>query len=329
MYLDHNGTTGEPYRTERSMFGRFTDEARRVLDLALDEASTRGSNRIGTEHILLGLVCERDGIAAEALESAGIGPDAVRQQIEEISGQGHEAPAPSHQQYTLRAKRALDLSLREALQLGHHHIGTEHILLGLLRDGEGPAAQVLIELGADRKVVRGQVLRLLDDAGGAGATGSTANAQSGEGGGQPAPAAAGVAGAAGPVPAGAGPGGTTLEGRMLAQILGQIEAMDARLSAVEQQLGSGPDVGDLDRQIAQARQDKESAAGAEDYEHAAALRDTERRLVADKAARQKEWADAHPDLPSLAEGLHMLSDEVGRLRGLLTQQGGKSRDGAA
>jgi ATP-dependent Clp protease ATP-binding subunit ClpC len=326
MYLDHNGTTGEPYRTERSMFGRFTDEARRVLDLALDEASTRGSNRIGTEHILLGLVSEPDGIAAVALESVGIGPDAVRQQIGEISGHGYEAPAPSHQQYTLRAKRALDLSLREALQLGHHHIGTEHILLGLLRDGEGPAAQVLIELGADRKVIRGQVLRLLDDAAGIDGAGSTGNADSGEGGGQPAPAAAG---AAGPGPAGAGPGGATLEGRMLAQILGQIEAMDARLSAVEQQLGSGPDVGDLDRQIAQARQDKESAAGAEDYEHAAALRDTERRLVADKAARQKEWADAHPDLPSLAEGLHMLSDEVGRLRGLLTQQGGKSRDGAA
>jgi ATP-dependent Clp protease ATP-binding subunit ClpC len=299
------------------MFGRFTDEARRVLDLALDEASTRGSNRIGTEHILLGLVTERDGIAAEALESVGIGLDAVRQQIDTISGQGHEAPAPSHQQYTLRAKRALDLSLREALQLGHHHIGTEHILLGLLRDGEGPAAQVLVELGADRKVVREQVLRLLGDAEGAG------EHESGGGGGQPAPAAPA------PVPAGAGPGSTTLEGRMLAQILGQIEAMDARLSAVEQQLGSGPDVGDLDRQIAQARQDKESAAGAEDYENAAALRDAERKLVADKAARQKEWAEAHPDLPSLAEGLHMLSDEVGRLRGLLTQQGGKSRDGAA
>jgi ATP-dependent Clp protease ATP-binding subunit ClpA len=320
MYLDHNDTTGEPYRTERSMFGRFTDEARRVLDLALDEARTRGSNRIGTEHILLGLVQEHDGIAAEALESVGIGLDAVRQQIQQISGRGNEAPAPSHQQYTLRAKRALDLTLREALQLGHHHIGTEHILLGLLRDGEGPAAQVLIELGADRKLVREQVLRMLSDAEGAG------DAESGGAGGQPVP----------PVPvtpgaglAGAGPGGSTLEGRMLAQILGRIEAMDARLSAVEQQLGSGPDVGDLDRQIAQARQDKESAAGAEDYEHAAALRDTERKLVADKAARQKEWADAHPDLPSLAEGLHMLSDEVGRLRGLLTQQGGKSRDGAA
>jgi ATP-dependent Clp protease ATP-binding subunit ClpC len=296
------------------MFGRFTDEARRVLDRALDEARALNSIRIGTEHILLGLVQEGDGIAAEALESLGISLDAVRQQIEEITGQGHDEPAPSHQQYTLRAKRALDLSLREALQLGHHHIGTEHILLGLLREGEGPAAQVLIELGADLSLVRQQVLRLLegtDDAGGGGAGAD----------GQPKPGA--------PGPAGGGDGGATPEGRMLAEILGRIEAMDARLSAVEQQLGSGPDVGDLDRQIAQARQDKESAAGAEDYEHAAALRDTERQLVADKAARQKEWAAAHPDLPSLAEGLHMLSDEVGRLRGLLSQQGNKSRDGAA
>ena len=301
------------------MFGRFTDEARRVLDLALNEARTLNSNRVGTEHILLGLVQERDGIAAEALDLMGISLDAVRQQIEQITGQGHEAPAPSHQQYTLRAKRALDMSLREALQLGHHHIGTEHILLGLLREGEGPAAQVLIELGADLKLVRQQVLLLLDDSGD---SAGAAEADSG-GNGQP------KAGTPGTGPEGAGPDGTTLEGRMLAQILGRIEAMDARLSAVEEQLGSGPDVGDLDRQIAQARQDKESAAGAEDYEHAAALRDTERQLVADKAERQQEWAAAHPDLPSLAEGLHMLSDEVGRLRGLLSQQGSKSRDGAA
>ena len=262
------------------MFGRFTDEARRVLDLALDEARTLNSNRVGTEHILLGLVQERDGIAAEALDLVGISLDAVRQQIEQITGQGHEAPAPSHQQYTLRAKRALDMSLREALQLGHHHIGTEHILLGLLREGEGPAAQVLIELGADLKLVRQQVLLLLDDSGD---SAGAAEADSGGGNGRP------KAGTPGTGPEGAGPDGTTLEGRMLAQILGRIEAMDARLSAVEEQLGSGPDVGDLDRQIAQARQDKESAAGAEDYEHAAALRDTERQLVADEAERQQEW----------------------------------------
>ena len=222
--------------------------------------------------------------------------------------------------FTDEARRVLDLALDEARTLNSNRVGTEHILLGLVREGEGPAAQVLIELGADLKLVRQQVLRMLDDTDDAEGAGE---AESGGGNGQP------KVGTPGPGPEGAGHDGTALEGRMLAQILGRIEAMDARLSAVEQQLGSGPDVGDLDEQIAQARQDKESAAGAEDYEHAASLRDTEHQLIADKAERQKEWAAEHPDLPSLAEGLHMLSDEVGRLRGLLSQQGSKSHDGAA
>ena len=289
------------------MFGRFTDEARRVLALAQEEARTLNHNRIGTEHLLLGLVQEREGTAAEALESLGISLDAVRQQVEKITGQVRDGPAASHNQYTLRAKKALDLSLREALQLGHHHIGTEHILLGLLREGEGPAAQVLVELGADLSRVRQQVLRLLDD-------------PQGELGPKAAPAT-GQANADQRTP--------SADGRMLAEILSRIEAMDSRLSAVEQQMGAGPDVGDLDQQIAQARRDKEAAAGTEDFENAAALRDRERQLLADKASRQKDWAAGHPDLPSLAEGLHMLSDEVGRLRGLLTQQNNKPRDGAA
>jgi ATP-dependent Clp protease ATP-binding subunit ClpC len=289
------------------MFGRFTDEARRVLALAQEEARTLNHNRIGTEHLLLGLVQEREGTAAEALESLGISLDAVRQQVEKITGQVRDAPALSHNEYTYRAKKALDLSLREALQLGHHHIGTEHILLGLVREGEGPAAQVLVELGADLSEVRQQVLRLLDD-------------PQDEQGSQAAPR---------PGQAGAGQSAESAQSRVLAEILSRIEAMDSRLSAVEQQMGAGPDVGDLDQQIAQARRDKEAAAGAEDFEQAAALRDRERQLLADKASRQKDWAAAHPDLPSLAEGLHMLSDEVGRLRGLLTQQSNKPRDGAA
>jgi ATP-dependent Clp protease ATP-binding subunit ClpC len=308
MYLDPYYTT-ERSLEERSepMFGRFTDEARRVLALAQQEAGTLNHNRIGTEHVLLALVQEREGIAAEALESLGISLDAVRQQVEKITGQVRDGPAASHNLYTLRAKKALDLSLREALQLGHHHIGTEHILLGLLREGEGPAAQVLVELGADLAQVRQQVLRLLDDP----------QDEQGPKTEQAAPR---------PGQANAGQGA---ESRMLTEILSRIEAMDSRLSAVEQQMGAGPDVGDLDQQIAQARRDKEAAAGAEDFENAAALRDRERQLLADKASRQKDWAAAHPDLPSLAEGLHMLSDEVGRLRGLLTQQSNKPRDGAA
>jgi len=292
------------------MFGRFTDEARRVLALAQEEARTLNHSRIGTEHLLLGLVQEREGTAAEALESLGISLDAVRQQVEKITGLVRDVPAASHNQYTLRAKQALDLSLREALQLGHHHIGTEHILLGLLREGEGPAAQVLAELGADLTQVRQQVLRLVDDPAG-----------------KQEPQAAQAA--PHPGQASAGQRTDSPESRMLAEILNRIEAMDSRLSAVEQQMGAGPDVGDLDQQIVQARRDKEAAAGAEDFENAAALRDRERQLLADKASRQKDWAAGHPDLPSLAEGLHMLSDEVGRLRGLLTQQNNKSRDGAA
>jgi ATP-dependent Clp protease ATP-binding subunit ClpA len=311
MYLDAYYTT-ERSLEERSepMFGRFTDQARRVLALAQEEARKLSHNRTGTEHLLLGLVQEREGIAAEALESLGISLDAVREQVEKITGQVMDGPAASHNQYTLRAKKALDLSLREALQLGHHHIGTEHILLGLLREGEGPAAQVLTELGADLSLVRQQVLRLLDDPQGEPGA-NTAQAESH-------PGLANVDQSA-----------ERAESRVLAEILSRIEAMDSRLSAVEQQMGAGPDVGDLDQQIAQARRDKEAAAGAEDFENAAALRDRERQLLADKAARQKDWAAAHPDLPSLAEGLHMLSDEVGRLRGLLTQQNNKPRDGAA
>src|SRR5258707_14300417 len=117
-------------------------------------------NYIGTEHILLGLIHEGEGVAAKALESVGISLEAVRQQVEEIIGQGQQAPS-GHIPFTPRAKKVLELSLREALQLGHDYIGTEHILLGLIREGEGVAAQVLVRLGADLNWVRQQVIQLL------------------------------------------------------------------------------------------------------------------------------------------------------------------------
>ncbi len=130
------------------MFERFTDRARRVVVLAQEEARLLNHNYIGTEHILLGLIHEGEGVAAKALESLGISLEAVRAQVEEIIG--HGGPAPSgHIPFTPRAKKVLELSLREALQLGHNYIGTEHILLGLIREGEGVAAQVLVKLGAD------------------------------------------------------------------------------------------------------------------------------------------------------------------------------------
>src|SRR5215207_6287810 len=142
------------------MFERFTDRARRVVVLAQEEARMLNHNYIGTEHILLGLIHEGEGVAAKALESLGISLEAVRAQVEEIIGHGGSAPS-GHIPFTPRAKKVLELSLREALQLGHNYIGTEHILLGLIREGEGVAAQVLQKLGADLNRVRQTVIQLL------------------------------------------------------------------------------------------------------------------------------------------------------------------------
>jgi len=142
------------------MFERFTDRARRVVVLAQEEARLLNHSYIGTEHILLGLIHEGEGVAAKALESLGISLEAVRNQVEEIIGQGGSSPS-GHIPFTPRAKKVLELSLREALQLGHNYIGTEHILLGLIREGEGVAAQVLVKLGADLSRVRQQVIQLL------------------------------------------------------------------------------------------------------------------------------------------------------------------------
>ena len=142
------------------MFERFTDRARRVVVLAQEEARMLSHNYIGTEHILLGLIHEGEGVAAKALESLDISLEAVRAQVEDIIGQGQQAPS-GHIPFTPRAKKVLELSLREALQLGHNYIGTEHILLGLIREGEGVAAQVLVKLGADLNRVRQQVIQLV------------------------------------------------------------------------------------------------------------------------------------------------------------------------
>ena len=160
------------------MFERFTDRARRVVVLAQEEARMLSHNYIGTEHILLGLIHEGEGVAAKALESLDISLEAVRAQVEEIIGQGQQAPS-GHIPFTPRAKKVLELSLREALQLGHSYIGTEHILLGLIREGEGVAAQVLQKLGADLNRVRQQVIQLLSGFQGkeqAGAQAATAGA---------------------------------------------------------------------------------------------------------------------------------------------------------
>ena len=142
------------------MFERFTDRARRVIVLAQEEARSFNHNYIGTEHILLGLIQEGECVAAKALESMGISLEAVRQEVEEIIGRGSQ-PHVGHIPFTPRAKKVLELSLREGLQMGHKYIGTEFLLLGLIREGEGVAAQVLVKLGADLPRVRQQVIQLL------------------------------------------------------------------------------------------------------------------------------------------------------------------------
>ncbi len=283
------------------MFERFTDRARRAVDLAGEEARALNHDYIGTEHILLGLIHEGEGVAAHALESLGISLDDVRQQVEQIIGQGQQAPWSGQIPYTPRAKKVLELSLREAKHLGHHYIGTEHILLGLIREGHGVAAQVLTELGADLNGVRQRVIQLLHEH-------------------QGRPPEAG--------PARLAAARRKVRGRQ-AEIRDHVEAIGSQLAAIEQRVGAGPEIGDLDRQIGQVRRDKESAAAAEDYETAAALRDRERQLRAEKASRQAEWAAAHPELSSVAEALRRLSDEVSRLRGLLDELGIEPRDGAA
>ena len=162
------------------LFERFTDRARRVVVLAQEEARLLNHSYIGTEHILLGLIHEGEGVAAKSLESLSISLEAVRAQVEEIIGQGGSSPS-GHIPFTPRAKKVLELSLREALQLGHNYIGTEHILLGLLREGEGVATQVLVKLGADLGKVRQQVIQLLSGYQGPAAKGDAPTAGAGAG----------------------------------------------------------------------------------------------------------------------------------------------------
>ncbi len=147
------------------MFERFTERARRVVVLAQEEARLLNHNYIGTEHVLLGLLHEGEGVAAKALEQMGISLDAVRERVEDMIGQGGSSPT-GHIPFTPRAKKVLELALREALQLGHNYIGTEHILLGLVREGEGVAAQVLAQMGADLNRVRHAAIQLLSGYGG-------------------------------------------------------------------------------------------------------------------------------------------------------------------
>jgi ATP-dependent Clp protease ATP-binding subunit ClpA len=278
----------------RAMFERFTDRARRAVVLAQDEARRLDHNYIGTEHILLGLIHEGTGVAARALESLGVNLAAVRQQVEEIIGRGQQVPS-GHIPFTPRAKKVLELSLRESQQLGQDYIGTEHILLGLIREGDGVAAQVLVKLGADLRRVRLQVIQLLH--------GHQAE--------EPVPTASAARELSLP------------EGKA------RLEAVEQRLMALEQRVGTGPETSDLDEQIAQVRREKESAIDAQDNERATSLRNREKELLASKAARKEQWAAGHPALPVLAERVQQLADEIERLRALLRQHGIDPQDKTA
>ena len=275
------------------MFEQFTDRARRVVALAQDEARMLNHDYIGTEHILLGLIHEGDGVAPKALESLGISLDAVRQQVLEIIGRGEQAP-PGHIPFTPRAKKVLELSLREALQLGHNYISAEHILLGLIREGDGVAAQVLVKLGADLNRVRQQVIQLLH-----GHQGKE------------------------PVSAGTGRGS-----RLVDDVLARMDALDRRLAAVERWVGMRPDLDDLDQEIAQVRREKEAAVDRQDFEAAVTLRDKEKQLLAARAGREKEWTEAAAGRLPLARQLGRVNTELDRLRAILREHGIEPDDDA-
>jgi ATP-dependent Clp protease ATP-binding subunit ClpA len=277
------------------MFERFTERARRVVALAQEEARMLSHTYIGTEHILLGLLREGHGVAARALESPGISVEAVRQQIVELIGRGQQVPS-GHIPFTPRAKMVLALSLREALQFGHEDIGTEHILLGLIRDGDGVAVQVLANLGADLNRTRQQVIQLLQ-------------------------------GYQGQEPASAGIGESS---RPFADV-SQIESLVRQilLAAIERWVGIRLDLDDLDQEVARLRREKEAAVDRQDYAAAAALRNQEKQLLDARASREKEWIEAVAGRMPLARELSRVKAELERLRAILREHGIEPGDDAA
>jgi len=259
------------------MFERFSDRARRVVVLAQEEARMLEHNYIGTEHLLLGLIHEGEGVAAKALQALGIDLAAVRREVEAIVGRGQQ-PTSGHIPFTTRAKKSLELALREMVQLGHDYIGTEHLLLGLVREGDGVAAQVLRRRGVELNAVRQEVIRQLHG-----------------------------------YPAGEGRGRRRVlwarsggEGSVVEEISRQLRAIGVRLSAIEEKLGieespARQRLRQVDAEIARVRRQKESAIDEQDFEQAARLRDAEKKLLADRREAEGAWLatedapDAGPD----------------------------------
>jgi len=272
------------------MFERFSDRARRVVVLAQEEARMLNHDYIGTEHMLLGLIHEGDGVAARALESLGISLQPVRHQVEEIIGRGQQPPS-GHIPFTPRAKKVLELAKREADALGHNYIGTEHILLGLIREGHGVAAQVLVKQGADLNQVRQQVIQLLHGREGKDVIGKASRM------------------------------GKRVRAQLLDAAFARIESLNPRLAAIERWVGMRPDLDDLDQEIAHVRREKEAAIDGQDFEAAAALRDKEKQLLSARADRETQWTEAASGRVSLAQELSRVNAELDRLRALLREHG--------
>jgi ATP-dependent Clp protease ATP-binding subunit ClpA len=266
--------------------------------LAQEEARMLNHNYIGTEHLLLGLVHEGEGIAAKALESLGVGLETVRLQVEEMIGQGQQAPS-GHIPFTPRVKKVLELANREAEDLGHNYIGTEHLLLGLIREGDGVAAQVLARLGVDLAAARLQVTGLLH-----GQAASRMLSQRPR-------------------------RGRRDRDRLFDDALVRIDALDRQLAAIERWIGMRPDLGDLDQQIVQVRRDKEAAIGTQHFETAATLRDQEKELLEAMARREKEWTADTAGRLSVAAEFSRVHAELERLRAVLREHGIEPGDGPA
>jgi len=241
-------------RKEDLMFRRFSPRAREVIISAQQEARALHHNYIGTEHVLLGLLRDREGVAGRALQVLGISPETVREQILDIIGEGHQEPA-GHIPFTPRTKKVLELAVREAVQLGHLYVGTEHILLGLVREGDGVGWHVLSRLGVTVPKVRDQVLELA--------------------------------------------------------------SQDRRAAS---HVIAPPGIRDYDTRIELARQAKDTAVDARDFDRAAAARESEKELVAGRDRLIAQWS-AGVDVATLGRELDWLRDEVNRLQGLLLQNG--------
>jgi prophage maintenance system killer protein len=258
-----------PRRTRVSPRG-FTDRHKQAVDLAMEQARQLGHDHLGTEHLLLGLLGAGDGVAVQVLESMGIALEEVRSRVEAIVGRGPGASARTGRILpTPQARRVLGLTLREALALGHNDVGTGHLLLALLREGHGIAAQVLTPLGADHARVREQVLGLM----------ASADEQ-------------------------AGP--------------------QTRL--VRMAIPAG--LADAVEQLAQVQRQRKAALDAEDLEAAAALRDREDQLHASKLRLEQQWA-AGVDVQAVIAENQRVHRELDRMRGLLREHGIEPDDGTA